>query len=53
MVRNDQKNEVLKMLLGFLFISPALMLGAALVQGASMLSNGLSEPEKDGRVISF
>jgi hypothetical protein len=48
-----KKTKVLKMLLGFLFISPALMLGAALVQCVSIISNGLSEPEKDGRVISF
>lgn len=41
------------MLLGFLFISPALMLGAALVQGASMLSKHIFETEREDFIISI
>lgn len=40
------------LLLGFLFIPPALMIGAALVEGASELSNELFKPEKESMVIS-
>jgi hypothetical protein len=40
------------LLLGFLFVPPALMIGAVLVQGASELSNELFKPEKESMVIS-
>ena len=40
------------LLLGFLFVPPALMVGAAVVQGASELSNELFKPEKESMVIS-
>ena len=40
------------LLLGFLFIPPALMLGAALVQGFSILSESLSKSVNENLVIS-
>ena len=40
------------LLLGLLFVPPALMIGAALVQGSSEISNELFKPEKDSMVIS-
>ncbi len=40
------------LLLGFLFVPPVVMIGAALVQGASELSNEFFKPEKESMVIS-
>ncbi len=40
------------LLLGLLFVPPALMVGAALVQGASIISRRPFRSEKEGRVIS-
>lgn len=40
------------LLLGFLFVPPVLMAGAALVQGASIISNEVFKPEKENLVIS-
>jgi len=40
------------LLLGFLFVPPVVMIGAALVQGASVISNELFKPEKESMVIS-
>ncbi len=40
------------LLLGLLFVPPLLMVGTALVQGASELSNELFKPEKESMVIS-
>ncbi len=40
------------LLLGLLFVPPALMVGAALVQGASIISGRRFRSEKEGMVIS-
>jgi hypothetical protein len=40
------------LLLGFLFVPPALMIAAALVQGASIISNEVFKPEK-GRMVIY
>jgi len=40
------------LLLGLLFIPPALMVGAALVQGASIISESVSDKEKEAMVIA-
>ncbi len=40
------------LLLGFLFVPPALMIAAALMQGVSVISKELFKPEKENRVIS-
>ena len=40
------------LLLGFLFVPPVLMVGAAVVLGISEISNELFKPEKESMVIS-
>ncbi|VVB84150.1 Uncharacterised protein [uncultured archaeon] len=40
------------LLLGLLFIPPALMIGAAVAEGTSIISKGAFEKEKEVTVIS-